>query len=174
MAGVTVQIGIYKCAIAVAGVSDLRQFLSARVQLMEGSRNSTLRFWQRFMGAKSASDPALDALSPARLANRLSVPLLLIHGTIDTVVPFDQSKAMVNAATRAGKAVQLVTLTGEDHDLSRSATRLQMLKAMADFLRVNLPLAPVASADAGQAARHLAGAQGLSARTSAPLRIVEP
>ena len=59
------------------------------------------------------NDPMLDRLSPARHADNLSVPLLLIHGTIDTVVPFNESKAMLNAARRAGKSVQLVTLTGE-------------------------------------------------------------
>ena len=139
MAGVTLQTGIYKCAVAVAGVSDLRQFLSSRADLL-GSSNSTLRYWQRFMGALSASDPALDALSPARHVDRLSAPLLLIHGTIDTVVPFAESKTMLDAAKRAGKPVQLVTLAEEDHNLSKSSTRLQMLRAMADFLRVHLPV----------------------------------
>ncbi len=139
MAGVTLQSGIYKCAVAVAGVSDLKQMLAEDSDKMGGSRNSTLRFWQRFIGAKGMYDPMLDKLSPARHVENLSVPLLLIHGTIDTVVPFNESKTMLNAAKRAGKSVQLVTLTGEDHNLSRSGTRLQMLEAMADFLKVNLP-----------------------------------
>ncbi|MBV9842631.1 MAG: S9 family peptidase [Sphingomonadaceae bacterium] len=139
MAGVTLQSGVYKCAVAVAGVSDLRQFLSSRIDSTGGAHNSTLRFWQRFMGTKSSSDPALDALSPARHADKLSAPLLLIHGTVDTIVPFEQSRIMFNAAKRASKPVQLVTLSDEDHNLSRSATRLQMLQAMAAFLRTNLP-----------------------------------
>jgi len=88
----------------------------------------------------------LDMLSPALHADALSVPLLLIHGTIDTVVPFEQSKSMLSAAKRAGKIVQLVTLSGEDHNLSRSATRLQMLQAMVAFLRANLPVVALSPA----------------------------
>jgi dipeptidyl aminopeptidase/acylaminoacyl peptidase len=83
----------------------------------------------------------VDELSPVRHADRLSVPLLLIHGSIDTVVEPEQSKMMLQAAQKAGKNVQLVTLKGEDHNLSRSDTRLQMLQAMGAFLRANLPVA---------------------------------
>jgi dipeptidyl aminopeptidase/acylaminoacyl peptidase len=105
-----------------------------------GSRNDTVRYWQQFMGAKSPGDPALDAISPYRLADRVKVPVLLIHGVDDTVVPFDQSRIMADALTKAGKKVQFVRLQGEDHWLSRSATRMQMLQAVSDFLDVNLPV----------------------------------
>lgn len=140
LAGVTLQSGIYRCAISLAGPSDLRAMLSAEVSNMNGANNSTLRFWKRFMGAKSPSDPALDAISPARLAARADVPVLLIHGVDDTVVPFAQSKNMAAALTRAGNRVELITLRGEDHWLSRSETRLQMLNATAKFLAANLPV----------------------------------
>ena len=55
---------------------------------------------------------------------------------------------MQQAAAKAGKTVQLVTLQGEDHNLFKSATRLQMLQAIADFLRVNLPVGPTQQAAA--------------------------
>jgi dipeptidyl aminopeptidase/acylaminoacyl peptidase len=70
------------------------------------------------------------------------VPLLLIHGDIDTVVRPEQSRLMQNAARRAGKTAQLVVLKGEDHNLSRGGTRQEMLRAIADFLRANLPINP--------------------------------
>jgi dipeptidyl aminopeptidase/acylaminoacyl peptidase len=46
---------------------------------------------------------------------------------------------MAAALKRAGKSVELVTLKHEDHWLSRSATRLQMLEATVAFLKVNNP-----------------------------------
>jgi dipeptidyl aminopeptidase/acylaminoacyl peptidase len=138
MAGVTLQSGIYRCAIAVAGVSDLRR-LMMQTGTDEGVRSLTTRYWRRFIGATRAGDPVFDAVSPARHADRLSAPLLLIHGDIDTVVQPEQSRIMQTAARRAGKTVQLVTLKGEDHNLSRGATRQKMLRAIADFLRANLP-----------------------------------
>jgi len=39
----------------------------------------------------------------------------------------------------AGKPVEFVTLESEDHFLSRSATRLQMLEATVKFLEANNP-----------------------------------
>jgi len=141
MAGVTLQSGIYRCAIAVAGVADLPQML-ARVRSDHSSHSESMRYWERFMGAKGAGDNSLDALSPAKHADKLSAPLLLIHGEIDTVVDPAQSQMMQSAAQRAGKQVQLIMLKGEDHNLARGATRLQMLQATADFLRANLPVTP--------------------------------
>ncbi|HWD67543.1 MAG TPA: hypothetical protein VG227_06230, partial [Caulobacteraceae bacterium] len=38
-----------------------------------------------------------------------------------------------------GKPYEFVTLAGEDHWLSRGATRIQMLKALVDFLQKNNP-----------------------------------
>jgi dipeptidyl aminopeptidase/acylaminoacyl peptidase len=148
MAGVTLQSGIYRCAISVAGVSDLRR-LMMQTGADEGVRSLTTRYWRRFFGATRAGDPVFNAISPARHADRLSAPLLLIHGDIDTVVQPEQSRIMRNAARRAGKTVQLVTLKGEDHNLSRGATRVEMLRAIAGFLRANLPTAP----PGGEAAR---------------------
>jgi dipeptidyl aminopeptidase/acylaminoacyl peptidase len=65
------------------------------------------------------------------------VPVLLIHGLDDTVVPFEQSQVMYDALHRANKDVQLVRLRNEDHWLSRSGTRLQMLETSVAFLRAH-------------------------------------
>ena len=62
-------------------------------------------------------------------------PILLIHGADDTVVPIEQSKTMERALKSAGKPVQMVTLKGEDHWLSRDETRTAMLKASVDFVK---------------------------------------
>jgi dipeptidyl aminopeptidase/acylaminoacyl peptidase len=139
MAGVTLQSGIYRCAVAVAGVSDLRKHLTDVAIAMHSNNDFVRRYYLRFLGAKDKSDPVLDEISPASHADKLSAPLLLIHGSIDTVVQPIQSRIMQQAAARAGKSVQLVTLAGEDHNLARGATRLQMLQAMAAFLKANLP-----------------------------------
>ena len=69
----------------------------------------------------------------------MTVPVLLIHGKDDTVVPYEQSDLMADALTHAGKSVQFVTLKHEDHWLSRGPTRLQMLEASIDFLKKNNP-----------------------------------
>lgn len=139
MAGVTVDQGVYRCASAVAGVSDLRRMLVWETRDSGGSLNSTLRYWKRFMGAKNASDDSIDPYSPARLAAKVTVPLQLIHGKDDTVVPIEQSRLMRDALKAAGKEAEWLELSGEDHWLSRPATRIAMLEAQIAFLEKHNP-----------------------------------
>jgi dipeptidyl aminopeptidase/acylaminoacyl peptidase len=91
------------------------------------------------MGVKDSDDPKLAEISPlAHVAND-DVPILLIHGSDDTVVPMQQSDDMNDALHAAGKPVTYVKLKSEDHWLSRSETREQMLEAMVNFLEANNP-----------------------------------
>jgi len=136
LAGVTIESGVYRCAVSVAGPSDLRRF---RKWTIANQMGWTQRYWDRFMGAADQNDPALIAISPIEHVAAVTVPVLLIHGRDDTVVPFEQSDVMLSALQRAGKSVTLVTMKHEDHWLSRSETRLQMLQATVDFLKTNNP-----------------------------------
>jgi dipeptidyl aminopeptidase/acylaminoacyl peptidase len=133
LAGVTLQHGLYRCAVADAPVTDPSSFLG-----YEASRNgyvsSAMRYWDAYMGAHGESDPALNAISPLAMANAADAPILLIHGKDDTVVPISQSEAMKAALIRSGKPVQFVQLPNEDHWLSREQTRTAMLTAAVAFV----------------------------------------
>jgi dipeptidyl aminopeptidase/acylaminoacyl peptidase len=140
LAGVTLQTGVYRCAVSLAGPSNMSKLLLFQSANYGTSRNALIRYWHEYLGAKNDKDPALDAISPEFHAAKASAPILLIHGVDDTVVPIDQSKRMEAALKRAGKPVEMVTLKGEDHWLSTSETRLQMLTASTAFLeRCNPP-----------------------------------
>ena len=135
LAGVSIQSGIYRCAVAVAGVSDPANMMYWIKRKESYGDKLGLRYWERFLGVEDPGDKKLDAISPLKHAAEISVPLLLIHGRDDTTVPYDQSSDMAKALKRAGKSAEFVTLDKEDHYLSRSATRLQMLQSSVDFLR---------------------------------------
>jgi dipeptidyl aminopeptidase/acylaminoacyl peptidase len=140
LAGPTLDPGVYRCASAVAGVSDLRRMLAAEINDANGVRETAgLRYWKRFMGTETVSNPMLDTLSPAKLVDKVTVPIQLIHGKDDTVVRYDQSTTMEKALRAAGKPVELVTLPSEDHWLSRAPTRIAMLNAMVGFLEKHNP-----------------------------------
>ncbi|MBA3810347.1 MAG: S9 family peptidase [Caulobacteraceae bacterium] len=138
LAGVTLQQGLYRCAVAVSGVSDLNAMLAWEAD-RGGESTSTMRYWRRFMGTTSDGDGSLKALSPARLAAKADAPVLLIHGRDDTTVAISQSRNMRAALAGAGKAVELIELAGEDHYLSTQATRVQMLAAVTAFVEKNNP-----------------------------------
>jgi dipeptidyl aminopeptidase/acylaminoacyl peptidase len=138
LAGVTVQHGLYKCAVSVAGVADLEGMLKYDAS-RAGRLSSPMRYWKAFMGVTSTDDAALTAISPVARAENADAPILLIHGRNDTVVPIDQSEKMETALKRAGKPVELVTLDGEDHWLSQPKTRIQMLTAVVAFVEKHNP-----------------------------------
>jgi dipeptidyl aminopeptidase/acylaminoacyl peptidase len=91
------------------------------------------------MGLTGPDDPALAQISPIKHIDAVKVPVLLIHGRDDTVVPFEQSEVMFDALRNAKKTVELVPLKDEDHWLSRGETRLQMLQTSVAFLRAHNP-----------------------------------
>jgi dipeptidyl aminopeptidase/acylaminoacyl peptidase len=93
------------------------------------------RYWERFLGVEDPGDKRLDAISPLKHIDQLTVPMMLIHGRDDTTVPYDQSVDVVKAMKKAGRTVEFVSLDKEDHYFSRSATRLQMLQTSMDFLK---------------------------------------
>jgi dienelactone hydrolase len=129
LAGVTLQHGLYRCAVSVAGVSDLP--LMYRTDYA-GSAGSTVL--KNALLAELGPQSELGEISPSRFADKADAPILLIHGHDDTVVPFEQSEKMADALKDAHKPYQLVDLGSEDHWLSRSDTREKMLEAAMAFI----------------------------------------
>jgi dipeptidyl aminopeptidase/acylaminoacyl peptidase len=136
LAGVTLQKGFYRCAVSVAGVSDLPKMVATDVK--ESGRDATL---VRALRQQVGSGKDLRAVSPVRLADAADAPILLVHGREDTVVDYDQSADMAKALQKAGKPVELLTLAGEDHWLSKSETRMAMLEAVVAFVMKENPAA---------------------------------
>jgi prolyl oligopeptidase PreP (S9A serine peptidase family) len=136
LAGATLTPDLYKCAISVAGVSDLPQKMRREGMGDFGLRSTSLNYWQDHIGSDDRA--AMEAASPSRQVANVRAPILLIHGKDDSVVEFEQSTIMASALRAANKRYKLVELPGEDHWLSRSSTRLQMLREIDAFLAENL------------------------------------
>ena len=136
LAGATLDTGVYRCAVSVAGISDLRRM--GRFAEDRGGKASR-DYLLRYLGVKALGDPTLDDISPIRHVDKVSIPILLIHGKDDSVVDYTQSALMYDALKRGGKDVELVSLSHEDHWLLGGATRAQMLRTTIDFLMKNNP-----------------------------------
>jgi len=147
LVGVTIQQGLYRCAVSVAGVANVQKMVTTDIQ--ESARNLTVI---RALRSEVGVLRDLKAISPSDFAARADAPILLIHGADDIVVPFDQSRLMASALARAGKPHELVRLAGEDHWLSRGETRLAMLKASLAFIEKHNPPDPEPAAATSSAA----------------------
>ena len=134
LAGVTLQQGLYRCAVSVAGIGDV-----SRMFRVENSQSGNWSFFKRSLLEELGPRSGFDDISPRRFAARADAPILLIHGRDDVVVPFEQSSMMASALKDAGKPHRLVELRDEDHWLSRPATRLQMLEETVAFVEQHNP-----------------------------------
>jgi dipeptidyl aminopeptidase/acylaminoacyl peptidase len=135
LAGAALDTGVYRCAASFGGLSDLGRFVTwSKIKRGQGA----FRYWTRFMGAEE-DRKVLAEISPALYIDKVSIPVLLIHGKDDSVVPFDQSQVMAEALRKAGKPVELVIQKGEDHWLSRGETRLQTLETTMAFVEKHNP-----------------------------------
>lgn len=134
LAGVTLQRGQFRCAVAIAPVVDLK--MTFRQDYRESGRARTAR---RSLLETLGPQDGFDAVSPLRHARHADAPIMLIHGKDDTVVPYEHSRRMADALKDHDRPHELVTLDGEDHWLSRSETRKAMLAAAVRFVEKHNP-----------------------------------
>lgn len=135
LAGAAFTPELYRCAVSVSGVADLPAMLATDKEAW-GAEDPDYLDEVRTVG--NPLDPDLDKRSPVRAADKIRIPVLLIHGQDDTVVRISQSEAMARALEHAGRPYSFVKLAGEDHWMSRTETRLQIMKEIEKFLAANL------------------------------------
>jgi dipeptidyl aminopeptidase/acylaminoacyl peptidase len=124
---------LVRCAAGIGGVYDLSRFVAGRLRGTE-KHGETADFWTKTIGSLSTDRAAPIERSPARNADRIKAPVLLIHGAEDSVVDVSQSAAMRDALVRAGAPPTYSILEGDDHWLSSSETRTRMLDELDRFL----------------------------------------
>ena len=139
LAGVMLTPELYRCAVAVAGVSDLPE--SLRNDRSESGRSSmSYQYWLRSMGDPRQNRDALIAASPARQAASIQAPVLLIHGEDDENVPIRQSELMDEALRNAGRDVRFVRVPDSGHVWANwdAEHRLTLLRETETFLEQHL------------------------------------
>jgi dipeptidyl aminopeptidase/acylaminoacyl peptidase len=134
LAGAVVTPDLYRCAVSVAGVTDLPAFLAVKA---EGDEE-VHEFWLSRMGDPNTDLAALEAASPTRRADEIRIPVLLLHGTEDEIVPLEQSTLMRTALESAGVDYRFRTFEGGDHDFAEPIILARALALMTAFLGESL------------------------------------
>ena len=123
--GAAQQPNLYKCAGALAAVTDLEKLLSDREHAEFAGIDR-----DRVVGDSGV----MPGQSPVDYAARFPVPVLIVHGKLDFTVPVGHGESMERALKAAGKPVKALYLDKADHFLSRTEDRLACLKAIDTFL----------------------------------------
>ncbi|HEV2539784.1 MAG TPA: prolyl oligopeptidase family serine peptidase [Frateuria sp.] len=124
--------GLFKCAVGYAGVYDLKM-MYAKGDVRE---SKTGRSYLTMVIGKDDAD--LDANSPDKLADKIDVPVLLIHGEDDQRAPFAQAKAMRAALDAAHKPYEWMSKPGEGHGFYDEKNRVDFYNALQAFLEKHI------------------------------------
>jgi dipeptidyl aminopeptidase/acylaminoacyl peptidase len=133
LAGATLTPDLYACAASINGLSDPEDMLKD-LERVAGT-SMVAEWWKKSMGSDMDH---LRKVSPLRQADHARIPILLLHGIEDSVVPVEQSRAMNRKLLLAKRNVRYVELGGDDHWLSSASTRTQMLQELETFLAQSL------------------------------------
>jgi dipeptidyl aminopeptidase/acylaminoacyl peptidase len=114
----------YKAVVAIAPVTDLNALKR------DASGFTNARLTKQLIGP---SDDARQG-SPYQNAEKITAPVLLVHGDLDDNVLFVHSQRMADALRKNHKVVELLKFHGLDHALDDSDARTQMLARIGELL----------------------------------------
>lgn len=120
--------GMFKCSIGYAGVYDIGMLYKKG-----DTRQSTagLNAMKLEIGDNQAE---LSAISPANMADKIDIPVLLVHGEDDQRAPFAQAKAMRAALDAAHKPYEWMSKPGEGHGFYDEKNNVEFLNKLQDFI----------------------------------------
>ena len=116
--------GLYKIGIAVAPVTSWRFY-------------DTI-YTERFMRTPAENPDGYDDNSPINFAEQLEGKFLLVHGTADDNVHFQNSTEFAEALVQAGKQFEMQFYTNKNHGISGGNTTVHLYNLMTDFILENL------------------------------------
>lgn len=115
---------VFKMAIAVAPVTNWRNYDNI--------------YTERFMRTPKENTDGYDANSPVNFVQLMKGKFLLIHGSADDNVHYQNSMELVNAMVKADKQFDLFIYPNRNHGIYGGNTRNHLFTMMLNFIEKNL------------------------------------
>lgn len=123
---------LYHTGMSVAPVADQRYY-------------DTI-YQERYMGLPSNNPDGFKNGSPITFAHQLRGNLLLVHGTGDDNVHYQNAEALVNALVAANKPFAMMAYPNRSHGISEGrGTRRHLYELLTRYLHEHLPIGPSAN-----------------------------
>ena len=115
---------MFACAVSHAGISSISSYWGEGYwgYLYSSVATANSFPWNR-------KDIYVDQ-SPLFNADKITTPLLLLHGKIDTNVPLGESIQLYTALKLLGQDVELIEIAGQDHHIMDYGKRKQWSKTI--------------------------------------------
>jgi len=115
---------LFRMAIAVAPVTNWRYYDSI--------------YTERYMGLPQDNPLGYDNNSPINHVDKLKGKFLLIHGTADDNVHFQNSIEMIEKLVQAGKQFDVMVYPDKNHGIRGGNTTMHLYTLMANYIKENL------------------------------------
>jgi len=115
---------VFKAAVAVAPVTNWRYYDNI--------------YTERYMRRPQENEKGYDENAPEKMADKLKGKLLLVHGTADDNVHFQNSVMLVDALIKANKEYDSEYYPNKNHGISGGNTRLHLFSRITDYITTNL------------------------------------
>ena len=123
---------LIKCAAGYAGVYDLALLADDKLNY----QNKRRQVWtKKFIGEDKDE---WTRFSPARQADKIKAPVLLIHGGKDEIAPKEHAFAMREALTRAGRPPEWLYVDYEGHGFYDTENATAVYQKLEEFLKKNI------------------------------------
>jgi acetyl esterase/lipase len=121
--------GLFRCAVGFAGVYDLT-IMTRRGDISWSSLSRGVV--QTYLGGDEVSQ---KAASPLYNAEKLDLPILLIHGEKDVRVPIVHAERLRETLTKLGRPPGWLVEPNEGHGFYDEGARERMYRRLVDFLK---------------------------------------
>ena len=114
---------VYHAGIAVAPVTNWKYYDSI--------------YTERFLRTPAENKSGYEDNSPVNFAGQMKGPFLLIHGSADDNVHYQNSMDFAEALIQANKKFEFFSYPNKNHGIYGGKTRLHLFQKMTDFLMEN-------------------------------------
>lgn len=115
---------VFRMAIAVAPVTNWRYYDSI--------------YTERFMGLPQENPLGYDNNSPINHVDKLKGKFLLIHGTADDNVHFQNAVELIEKLVQAGKQFDVMIYPDKNHGIRGGNTTMHLYTLMSNYIKANL------------------------------------
>ncbi len=122
--GITKGADVFSCAVAVAPVTNWRYYDNI--------------YTERYMRTPQENGDGYDTNSPINHVSKIKGDYLIVHGTADDNVHFQNTVEMIDAMIRANVRYDSEIYPNKNHGIGGGVTRLHLFRRISTFLTDNL------------------------------------
>lgn len=127
LAAVTTYPDLWAAGVDIVGMSSLVTFLENTSEYRRAHREAEY-------GSLERDREFLESVSPINYLDRITAPLMVIHGRNDPRVPLSETEQLVKALQTRGVPVEFLVFDDEGHGVIKLKNKLVMYPAVVAFL----------------------------------------